>query len=64
MGQHVDRVLLAYDKQQEYVCRYPEATVGRLRVGVGACVKFCNAERLQQSLGDVMVPARMCFGTV
>ena len=50
--------------KQEYVYRYPEATVSRLRAGIGAYVKFYNEERPHQSLGDVMVPAKMYFGTV
>lgn len=45
--------------KQEYVHRYPEVTVSRLRAGIGSFIAFYNDERPHQSLGDVITPAKM-----
>lgn len=39
--------------------RYPEATVSRLRAGIGSIIASYNDERPHQSLGDVITPAKM-----
>ena len=45
--------------KQEYVHRYPEATVSRLRAGIGSIIASYNDERPHQSLGVVITPAKM-----